>query len=234
MARQPIRAPAEPPRAGSRTCVCKVLGAGRDSTARLDLPFPLHDSSYRHDAPAYAGVPRHRGRRAAHRHDPPRGQQERRADAARGDAAHVRAGRARQHAAHPRRRDDARAARRPRRRGRRGPAATRCACAPPTCDSHVARRGALGAHPRLDPARRPAARALRQRRRAAAGRRRHRPQARRLPPARLRGPGRRGDGRPHLSLPRAGRAQGHRVPPRRGLGDRHRERAHGRGAGRRA
>ena len=96
-----------------------------------------------------------------------------------------------------------------------------------------ARRGALGAHPRLDPARRAAARALRQRRRAAAGRRRHRPPARRLPPLRARGARRRGDGRPHLSLPRPGRAQGRRVPPRRGLGHRHRERAHGRGPGRR-
>ena len=40
------------------------------------------------------------------------------------------------------------------------------------------------------------------------------------------------DGRPHLSLPRPGRPQGHRVPPRRGLGHRDRERAHGRRAGR--
>ena len=96
-----------------------------------------------------------------------------------------------------------------------------------------ARRGALGAHPRVDPARRAAARALRQRRRAAAGRRCHRPPARRLAPARALGARRRGDGRPHLPLPRAGRPQGHRVPPRRGVGDGHGERAHGRGPRRR-
>ena len=120
-------------RAGpSRTGASVRFLAGR---ARPRAHLPSHDSPYRHDAPAHAGVPRHRGRRSAHRHDPSRGQQERRAHAARGDAAHPRAGRARQHAAHPRRRDDARAARRPRRRGRVDGSATRCACAPPTCSS---------------------------------------------------------------------------------------------------
>ena len=142
---------------------------GPHSTATRTLPLS-HDSSHRHDASSYAGVPRHRRRRAAHGHDPPRGQQERRAHAARGDAAHGRAGRARQHAAHPRRRDDARAARRPGRGGRRGRQRNEVRVCAADVHSTVAGRGALGAHPRVDPARRPAARALRQRRRSAAGR----------------------------------------------------------------
>ena len=93
-----------------------------------------------------------------------------------------------QRAAHPRRRGDARRAARPRRDGRvarrqrgrdlRGGRRPRGAGRP------RARR----AHPRLVPARRPAARALRPRRHAAARRRRHRPPApgpapRRLPRA---------------------------------------------------
>ena len=57
--------------------------------------------------------------------------------------------------------------------------------APPTCTKTRGRRRAGRAHPRLLPGRRPAARALRQRRDAAAGRRRDRPPPPRPAPRRL-------------------------------------------------
>ena len=94
------------------------------------------------------------------------------------------------------------------------------------------RRRAVLAHPRVDPVRRPAARPLRHGRHPAAGRRRHRPPPRRHPPDGVRGAGRRRRGRPRATGCRApvGPARGRHLP-RRGVGDRHRERRHGGRAG---
>ena len=96
------------------------------------------------------------------------------------------AGASRERPAHPRRRDARRAARSPSARTPSGPARnalddSRQAVEAPSLDPD-----ALPEDPRVDPARRPAARALRRDRAAAAGRRRHRPPARRhaLPGAR--------------------------------------------------
>ena len=134
------------------------------------------------------GKARHRGRRAAVRHHRARRQQERGPAAAGRQPAHRRAGRARQRPAHPRHGGDAGAARRPRRHGRVDRGQHRLA-AGRRDRGHRRRPGPGRAHPRLLPRRRAAARALRLRVDAAAGRRRHRPPApgpapRRLPRAR--------------------------------------------------
>ncbi len=93
------------------------------------------------------------------------------------------------------------------------------------------RRGALQADPRLVPARRAAAGALRRGADAAARRRLHRPPPARRPPRRLRRPRRRGRGRPLDRAEGAGRrAASLRDLHGRALGDGDRERADGGGA----
>ena len=162
---------------------------------------------------------------AAQRPHPRRRQQERRAADPRRVRPDRRPGRAPQRAADPRRPDDARPDGRHRRR-RRMDRRQRRQHPGRERDEDGARRGALPAHPCVGPARRPAARALRQRDRPAAGRRRDRPPPRRHAPARIREARRDDRGRPavHDAHRRACRSQ--RLP-RRGERDRHGERGDG-------
>ena len=148
------------------------LFTGRlQAVATIPPPWPTHRRRDR------GRVLRDRGRPAAQR--APSGPPETRT--ARSDPrrvpAHRRSRSAAQRPAHPRRGDDAGAARRPRRR-RRVAGAERGAH-PRRRDrtSTSSTRSSAEPHPRVVPARRPAARALRPRRRAAAGRRRDRPPA---------------------------------------------------------
>ena len=140
-------------------------------------------ASRRHGAASIARYGRHtrtrrrlrdRGSAAAERHDPRRREQERRAADPRRVPPHRRAGDARERAAHPRRRHDARAARRPRRRRGVDRRRTRCASTRGRVTKSAPDARALQQDPRVVPARRPAARALRPRDDAAAGRRRDR------------------------------------------------------------
>ena len=137
-----------------------------------------------------------------------------------------RAGDAHERAADPRRRDDARAARRHRRRRRvdrreRGPRRTR-----PSVTKHELDPELCGADPRVVPARRPAARALRPGHRAAAGRRRDRPPPPRPAHPRASRARRRDRGRRPLRDARR-RAARRADLPRRGERDGHREHGDG-------
>ena len=181
-----------------------VRGEPREARAGCSLAGVLTSDTSRG---ALTEQLRHRGRRAALGYDPSRGQQERGPAASWPPAPDRRGGRARQRPAHPGRRDDARAARRPRRRGRVDRRRTTSRHARRRVERTRARRASsAAAHPRLDPAGRPAAGALRRGRRAAAGRRRHRPPPRRHAPAGLPRPRRRSSaGRPRLRDARARR-----------------------------
>ena len=172
---------------------------------------------------------RDRGRQPLSGTHPRRRQQERRAADPRRVPAHRRAGDAHERAAHPRRRHDARAARRPRRRRRRGRGRTRCASTPRTSSKSAPDPRALQHDPRVVPARRPAARALRPRDDAAAGRRRDRPAPARPAHPRVRRARRRDRHRRPLRDRAPTRLAARRLPRR---GERHGdgEHRHGRGA----
>ena len=179
----------------------------------------------------YRGDIRNRGWGSALRSSAPGRQQERGAADPGGLSVDRRSGRARQRAPDPRRRGDDRAAGRHRRRRGVGgrPTALRMWAADISVDPPRPRT--VHAHPRVDPAGRPAARALRLGRRAAARRRRDRPPPGRYPPDGLRRARRRGRGRPRVPPARAPGPDRERHVPGRGVGDRHRERHHGGGAG---
>ena len=135
------------------------------------------------------------------------------------------AGRPVERPADPRRRDDGRAARRPRRR-RRVDGPERGARRRDRRLEDRARSRPLPRDPRLVPARRAAARALRPRDGAAAGRRRDRPPAARHAHPRVRGARRRGRAERRLR-PAHRRPRRQADVPRRGVGDGDGERDHG-------